>query len=107
MDGSWDPETPNLVPSVAGGHSYYPPYQEAPGIESEYAVALRMRDLTMRAYMKALKAGKEYTAEGMNLKRYDIAALRAEYIFWRDQVDTIARHGNSSTMVWKHVIPYF
>jgi hypothetical protein len=107
MSDGWDSQVPNQVPSTAGGYPYLPPYQQAPGIQYEYQQAVYMRDLSFRAYIKAIKAGKEYTAEGMNLKRYDIAALRGEYIFWRDLVDTIARHGNASTMVWKHIIPYF
>jgi hypothetical protein len=108
MDG-WNGETPNLIPGTGAGYAtaVMPPYQTAPNFQAEYSNAVYMRDLAFRAYVKAMKAGKEYTAEGMNLKRYDIAALRGEYIFWRDIVDTMIRHGSSSTMVWKHVIPYY
>jgi hypothetical protein len=84
-----------------------PPYQGPPNFQAEYNAAVYARDLAFRAYVKAMKAGKEYTAEGMNLKRYDLVALRTEYTFWRDLVDTMIRHGTTSTMVWKHVIPYF
>ena len=91
--------------------SYYPtsppPFSGPPDLQSQYQQAVYMRDCAYRAYIKALRAGKEYTAEGMNLKRYDLEALRGEYIFWRDTVDNIVRHGNTSSMVWKHVIPYF
>jgi hypothetical protein len=107
MNG-WNGDLPNLVPSQAGGYSPGPPpYQTAPNFQAEYSAAVYARDLAFRAYVKAMKAGKEYTAEGMNLKRYDLTALRGEYIFWRDIVDTMIRHGTTSTMVWRHVIPYF
>jgi hypothetical protein len=104
MDG-WNGQTPNLIPDA--GVPAIPPYQTAPNFQAEYSYAVYARDLAFRAYVKAMKAGKEYTAEGMNLKRYDLAALRGEYTFWRDIVDTMLRHGTSSTMVWRHIIPYF
>jgi hypothetical protein len=88
-------------------NGYAPPPYYTPPVSDDYQHAVYMRDVSFRAYVKAMKAGKEYTAEGMNLKRYDITALRTEYIFWRDQVDNLVRHGNSSTMVWKLVIPYY
>jgi hypothetical protein len=84
-----------------------PPYQGPPDLQSQYNHAVVMRDACFRAYMKAVRSGKEYTAEGMNLKRYDLTALRTEYIFWRDTVDNIVRNGNTSTMVWKHIIPFY
>jgi len=96
--------------SAIGGYPLNPPpppFQGPPDLQDQLKMATALRDTAMRAYFKALKAGKEYTAEGMNLKRYDLEALRGEYIFWRDTVDNIIRHGNTSTMVWKHIIPWF
>lgn len=107
MSSGWNGQTPNLIPSTAGGTVGIPPYQGPPNFQAEYAYAVYARDTAFRAYIKAMRGGKEYTAEGMTMKRYDIASLRGEYIFWRDIVDTMVRHGTSSTMVWKHVIPYF
>lgn len=108
MDSPWNGQTPNAISNPGFATPTQPvPYSTSPNFQAEYAHAVYARDIAFRAYMKALKAGKEYTAEGMNLKRYDLAALRNEYTFWRDIVDTMVRHGNSSTMVWKHVIPYF
>lgn len=106
---SWNGQVPNLVPGTGSGYSTpaIPPYQTSPNFESEYAHAVYARDVAFRAYMKAIKSAKEYTAEGMNLKRYDLVALRTEYTFWRDIVDTMVRHGTTSTMVYKHIIPYF
>jgi hypothetical protein len=106
MDG-WNGQTPNLIPDTSGGTVGIPPYQTAPNFQAEYSYAVYARDTAFRAYMKAMRGGKEYTAEGMTLKRYDLTALRGEYVFWRDIVDTMIRHGTTSTMVWKHVIPYF
>jgi len=99
----------NGYQSSVGGYplSVPPPIQGPPNMDDQYAYAVIMRDAAFKAYMKALRAGKEYTAEGMNLKRYDLTELRGEYIFWRDTVDNILRHGNTSTMVWKHIIPYY
>jgi hypothetical protein len=96
--------------SAPGGYPLSPPpppYQGPPDLQSQLAEATYLRDTAFRALVKAMKAGKEYTAEGMNLKRYDLETLRGEYIFWRDIVDNIVRNGTASTMVWKHVIPYF
>jgi hypothetical protein len=106
MNG-WNGQSPNLIPDNSGGTQVMPPYQTAPNFQAEYSYAVYARDLAFRAYVKAMKAGKEYMAEGMSLKRYDLVALRTEYTFWRDIVDTMQRHGTSSTMVWKHIIPYF
>ena len=84
-----------------------PPYQAPPDMQSQYEQAVYMRDAAFRAYTKAIRSGKEYTVEGNTLKRYDLTALRTEYIFWRDTVDNIVRHGNTSTMVWRHIIPFY
>jgi hypothetical protein len=94
-------------PSSGYGLPATPPYQGPPDIQSQYQHAVVARDTAFRAYMKAMRSGKEYTAEGMQLKRYDLTALRTEYVFWRDMVDNIVRNGNTSTMVWRHIIPFF
>lgn len=79
--------------------NYIPPLGE------DFRIAVVNRDTALRAYLKALKAGRRYEAEGMSLQRYAIDELRTEYIFWRDQVNNILRHGDTSTMVYKRLIP--
>jgi hypothetical protein len=101
---NFDFEQPNFVPISPN----VPPLQAfpvAPSLSNDLAVLIAIRDTALRAYLKALKAGKEYLAEGMSVKRYDLDALKKHYIDARDEVDNILRHGNSSTMVYKRIIP--
>lgn len=77
----------------------------APSLSNDLAVLIAIRDTALRAYLKALKAGKEYLAEGMSVKRYDLDSLKKHYIDARDEVDAILRHGNASSMVYKRIIP--
>ena len=77
----------------------------APSLSNDLAVLVAIRDAALRAYLKALKAGKEYLAEGMSVKRYDLDTLRQHYLDARDMVDNILRNGSTSSMVYKRIIP--
>lgn len=98
--GAFDIELPNLVPSVEAAFVSNLPAS----MQQAYCRAVRLRDLAYMALEKAIIAGKSYTAEGLMITRYDLEKLRAEYVFWQQQVDLIAA-GNSGTMQYKRIIP--
>lgn len=117
--GIYDQESPNLLPDpmpkevVGVSTTMSTPVPDVPVVpvglsparQGMYCRALRMRDLTFAALEKATVAGKSYNVEGMAISRYDLDQLRLQYVFWAEQVEQMERHGNTSTMAYRRIIP--
>lgn len=110
--GVYDQESPNLVPCPTPATTVgvsttavVPPPGLSPAQRAMYCRAVRMRDLTFTALEKATLAGKSYNVEGLAISRYDLNEMRLEYVFWAEQVEQLERHGNTSTMAYKRIIP--
>jgi hypothetical protein len=104
MPPNFDVDTLSYSSNV-GGSPGLPCSRSGSSIGADLAALIEIRDVALRAYLKALKAGKEYQAEGMEIKRYDLDMLKRHYIDARDLVNGVLDTGTLSTMKYRRIIP--